>query len=72
MLTLDKVPLIEAIPDLNRWYNADIRLGDPALAGRKIIGGFKLGSLTDLAAILELTFDVRVVRDANTLTLYSK
>ncbi len=72
MLTLDRVSMVDAIPELNRWYNANIQLGDLSLGSRKIIGGFKLGSLTDLAAILELTFDVRVVRAGNTLTLYRK
>jgi transmembrane sensor len=72
MLTLDNVPLAQAIPELNRWYDADIRLGDSALATQRVIGGFKAGSLTDLAGILELTFNVRVVRDGQTLTLYPK
>lgn len=72
MLNLDKVTLMDAIPDLNRWYNADIKLGSEELAMRKIVGGFKAGSVTDLAAILELTFDVRVVRQERTIILYAK
>jgi ferric-dicitrate binding protein FerR (iron transport regulator) len=60
----------EAIPELNRWYNADIRLGDSTLVTKKIVGVFKAGSLTDLISVLELTFGVRVVRDGNVLTLY--
>lgn len=64
--------LREAIPELNRWYNADIKLGDESLAGSKVVGAFEAGSITDLMSILELLFDVRIVRDGRTLTLYGR
>ncbi len=62
----------DAIPELNRWYNADIRLGDTALLTQKIVGVFEAGSITDLISILELTFNVHVVRDGRILTLYQR
>jgi ferric-dicitrate binding protein FerR (iron transport regulator) len=70
VLTFNDTPLLEAIPQLDRWYNADIRLGDSKLAQRRIVGGFKAGSLTDLVSALELMFNVHVVRDGRVLTLY--
>ena len=70
VLTLDVTSLSEAIPELDRWYDADIQLGDPVLGRQEIKGKFTAGSLADLAAILELMFDVRVVRDGRVLTLY--
>ena len=69
-LTIDELNLPEAIPELDRWFDADIRLGDPALATRDVGGKFAAGSLSDLSAILALTLDVRVVRDGRVLTLY--
>jgi ferric-dicitrate binding protein FerR (iron transport regulator) len=72
VLTLDNVSLLKAIPELNRWYDAEIRLGDPVLANRRVVGGFTAGSLTDLSVILEHTFNVRVVREGRVLTLYPR
>lgn len=72
VLTLDDVRLDDAISDLNRWYNADIRLGDSSLDARLVGGRFGTGSLTDLVEYLEWTFNLRVERDGRRLTLYKK
>lgn len=72
MMTLKSIPLASAINDLNRWYNADIRLGNPSLDTLKVYGDFETGSLTDLTSILEMTFNVRVVRRDRVLTLYPR
>ncbi len=71
-LLIDDRPLPEAIPELNRWYNVDVRLGDPGLSRRRVFGQFREGSLTDLVDVLERMFDVRVVRSGRILTLYPK
>lgn len=72
VLTVDSMPLASAIPELNRWYDADVRLGDPALGTQLVEGKFTAGSLADLSEILRLAFDVRVVRDGRVLTLYPR
>jgi len=72
VLTIDGLPLPAAIVELDRWFDADIRLGDPRLATRFVKGKCAAGSLGDLAEILELTFNVRVVRDGRVLTLYPR
>ncbi|HXC24982.1 MAG TPA: FecR domain-containing protein, partial [Gemmatimonadaceae bacterium] len=66
------LPLPAAIVELDRWFDADIRLGDPMLEKQRIKGEFAAGSLADLSAILELTYNVRVVRDGRVLTLYPR
>ena len=71
-LTLTEVTLKEAIADLDRWYNADIRLGDPALARRKMGGEYAQGSLAELSDILAGTLNLRVVRVGRVLTLYPR
>ena len=71
-LTLDGLRLPEAISELDRWYDADIRLGDPALALQGVGGKFAAGSLADLAKNLELTLNVRVVREGRVLTLFPR
>jgi len=72
VLEFNNVSLRDAIPSLDRWYDVSIVLADPALGGRLIMGGFRSGSITDLVGTLELLFDVRAVRDGNTVTLYPK
>lgn len=72
VLTLKAVPLRDAIVALDRWYNADIRLASPALGQRQIMGEFTAGSLSDLVTTLEVTFNVRVVRDGRVLTIYPR
>ncbi len=70
ILTLNDMTLSDAVIELNRWYNADIRLGDPTIAQQRIGGRFGAGSLDDMAASLEWTFGLRVIREGRTLTLY--
>lgn len=72
VLILDGMPLLKAMPQLDRWYDADIRLADTTLATQRIGGSFAAGSLTDLQRVLELTFNVRVVRDDRVLTVYPR
>ena len=74
VLTLDGVPLSAAITELDRWFDADIRLGNPALAAQfqSVHGTFAAGSIGNLTEILELTNHVRVVRNGRVLTLFPR
>lgn len=71
-LMLDEMPLVDAAQTLSRWYDVTIRIGDEAIARQNIKGTFTSGSISDLTEILELAFDVRVVREGRTLTLYQR
>lgn len=70
VLILNNISLLDAIPDLNRWYNVEIRLGDKSFSNREVAGGFEAGSIFDLITVLELMYDARVVKDGRVLTLY--
>lgn len=72
VLALEDMSLSQAIPELDRWYDADIRLADPALATKRIKGNVTAGSLADLTERLQVLFDVRVVREGRVLTLYPR
>lgn len=72
ILTIEDTPLPKAIADLNRWYNADIRLGDTTLAIRAVGGKFSAGSLEDLMEFLEFTLNIRAERDGRVLTLFPR
>lgn len=69
-LNIENMKVRDAVIELSRWYNIDVRIGDPALNHRRIKGQFKSESLADLAAILEWSLGVRVIRDGRTLTLF--
>ena len=70
ILVLRGLRLRQAIPELDRWYDADIRLGDASLGNLPIDGDVTAGSLGDLAERLRVAFNVRVVRSGRVLTLY--
>jgi ferric-dicitrate binding protein FerR (iron transport regulator) len=70
MLTLDDVPLRDAVVELSRWYDLDIRLGDASLATRRIGGAFAAGAQTDLMVILKESMHLRVVREGHVVILY--
>jgi ferric-dicitrate binding protein FerR (iron transport regulator) len=72
VLMLDRMTFQDAIPQLDRWYDVDIRVNDPVLAGRQLHGSFAAGSMSDLMELLELVVDSRVVRHGRVLTLYPK
>ncbi len=72
ILTLNDVPLPDAIVELSRWYDVDIRLASPILATYRVAATCPVSSIENLIAILEFTLDVRVERIGRTLTLYPK
>ncbi len=72
VLVLPEMRMVDALIKLNRWYDADIRLGAPVLESKTIGGEFTSGSLGDLVSFLELTLDVKVRRNGRVLTLFPK
>jgi len=72
VLSITKTTLRDVIPELNRWYDAEVRLGDPALGGLVLTSRLGAGSVAELTTMLELTFGVRVVRDGRVLTVYRR
>jgi ferric-dicitrate binding protein FerR (iron transport regulator) len=71
-LVVANQPLRQAIPDLDRWYNVDIRLGDPSVGDIHMDAILTDGSIGDLMEVLSNAQDVRLVREGRTLTLYPR
>jgi transmembrane sensor len=71
-LSIASMPLRDAIAELDRWYDADIQLADSTLGDLRLTSRVTAGSVAELATMLEMTFDVRVVRNNRTLTLYQR
>jgi ferric-dicitrate binding protein FerR (iron transport regulator) len=72
VLTLADMPLRDAVVELSRWYDLDIRLGDPTLGTQSVGGGFAAGAQSDMIEVFEKVLDLRVVRDGRTITLFSR
>jgi ferric-dicitrate binding protein FerR (iron transport regulator) len=74
VLTLNDVPLNDAIVELNRWYNTDIRIASPGMNNRMrgVSGVFGSESIPELANMLEFMFNVRVEQRGRLLTIHSR
>ena len=71
VLAFDDRPFPDVIAELDRWFDADVRLGDAELARRRISVSFAPGSISDLVSVLQL-MDLHVVRDGRHLTLFPR
>ncbi|MDQ6829860.1 MAG: FecR domain-containing protein [Gemmatimonadota bacterium] len=68
-LTFDHTPLRDAIGALNRWYDADVRLGDPALGSERITATLNTESFRQALQVIQTVLDVHVDRREKTVTL---
>jgi ferric-dicitrate binding protein FerR (iron transport regulator) len=70
-LVLTGAPLGDVVADLSRWYDADIRLADSAVAHRVLEGTFTGETLDALVRSLSVVLNVRVERRGRVITVYS-
>ncbi len=68
-LVFDEAPLGEALVRLGRWYDVDIRLADPRLAGRRLTAVFHDEPFTYVLRTLEIALEVRAEQDGRAVTL---
>jgi transmembrane sensor len=66
-LVFDATPLNEAVPALSRWYDLDIRLADPGLAGRRLSATFGTEPVAQVLELIARSLDARVARDGRTV-----
>jgi len=69
-MTFNKARLRDIIPDLNRWYDVEIRLGSMQLEDRQVSGALKSGGTESLVEALQEAFNLRVERHGRVVTLY--
>jgi ferric-dicitrate binding protein FerR (iron transport regulator) len=68
-LTFNHTPLRDAIGALNRWYDADVRLSDPALGKEMITATLNTESFMQALQVLQTVLDVKIEQHAKTVTL---
>ncbi len=69
-LAFDGIPLRDVVPQLARWYDLDIRLGDGTLAARQLTASFDNLSVSQVLDLMVLSLGLRVEREGRTVTLY--
>jgi ferric-dicitrate binding protein FerR (iron transport regulator) len=68
-LVLNGIPLQDAVADLDRWYDADVRIASTKLGETPIYAVLRSGSIADLKEILQSTFGANVAQQGRVLTL---
>ena len=69
-LVFDQMPVEEAIDQINRWYDSDVRIGDPELATLRLTAFLGDESLDRAMAVVARALDARVAHSGSTFTLY--
>ena len=70
-LAFHDTPLREVIPEIERWYDIDIRLADPALAARPLTATYGSQSLGDVLELFTSAVGARYERRGRTVTVYA-
>jgi len=68
-LMLNHTRLQDAIPQLERWYDVEIRVTDARLSGQRLTATLLNNSIGELVELLEVTFNARVDRNGKILTV---
>jgi len=69
-LIFDQVPVAEAIDQINRWYDSDVRIGDPELAKLRLTASVGDEPVERAMAMVASALDARVAHSGSTFTLY--
>ena len=68
-LVFNGAPLSEALPAISRWYDVEIRLGDPSLASRRLVARFGPHSAHEVVRLLALAANARSEQHGDTIVL---
>jgi len=68
-LVLADVPLAQAIVQLNRWYDIDIRLADDSLGSLRITGEFAAEPISEVLRFLTAPLGLEYDREGRVITL---
>jgi transmembrane sensor len=71
-LVFDGVPLRDAIAELGRWYDVDVRLADGALGARRLTAEVQGERLTEVLDAVAAALDLRYERAGRTVTLRAR
>lgn len=70
-LVFDNAPMTRVAEELSRWYDVEVRFGDPSLANRHLTATFAAESLEEVLRVVGISLDVRYDRRGRVVTMYS-
>jgi ferric-dicitrate binding protein FerR (iron transport regulator) len=69
-LVFDDTPLVDAVRELERWFDVQVRIEDSALRSLRWTANPRIGeSLDTILQLIESTLQVRAVRNGNVVTI---
>ena len=68
-LMFDDTPLAAVVDELSRWYDVELRLGDPELANETFSATFDIGSLSETLRTIATVLHLRVERQGSVVVL---
>lgn len=71
-LVFKNAPFGEAVPQIGRWYDADIQLGDSALARVRYTASLTNEPLSEVLKLLAIALDLRIEQRGRTILLFPK
>jgi transmembrane sensor len=71
-LLFDGTPLRDALPQLGRWYDLEIRLADSSLGERHLTASFRDEAAPQMLKLLALSLDLTVEESGRIVTLSPK
>jgi ferric-dicitrate binding protein FerR (iron transport regulator) len=71
-LAFRDTPLRDALVELQRWYDVDLRIGDPSIATAPLTATFAAESLPEALSVISTVMRVRTVRRGHVVTLYGR
>ena len=69
-LVFDNTPFGEVLPQLGRWYDLDLRLGDRSLGSLPLTATFKDQTTTQVLDLVAQALGLRLTREGRTATFY--
>ncbi len=69
-LEFANTPMRDALPQLSRWYDVELRLGDPSLADARLTASLQIESLSEAVKLIAAALDARAERHGRIVTLY--
>jgi transmembrane sensor len=68
-LVFRQATLVEVAAQLQRWYDVDVVIADPATAARRVTLDLRIGSLDEVLQAVTVPLGLRAARDGRVITL---
>jgi ferric-dicitrate binding protein FerR (iron transport regulator) len=65
-------PMRDVVKELGLWYSLEIRLGNGAIARRRLTASFRDESIDEVVRLMKASLDARIERAGNVLTINSR